>query len=342
MIRLESLRIDLPGFNVQDVNLTIETGEFFTLLGPTGAGKTLILEAIGGLMPITSGRILIGKRDMTDMPTEYRGVGIVYQDCALFPHLSVMKNITYGLQYHRNTSEKTLKWLIGELNLDSLLDRSIYHLSGGEKQRVALARALAVNPSVLLLDEPLSSLDPNFREETGKTLKKLHQDTGITFLMVTHDFAEALYLADRGGVINDGRLEQVGKIQEIFTKPDTPFVADFVGMKNIFKARFQDTKAVLKHLEMELGRVIAGEKQYVAVRPEDILLSTRPISSDDYNVYRGKVVRFVTHGFFYRIVVETGGLEFNVLAHKGSIQDLNPMEGNEVFMGVKPSSVHVF
>jgi molybdate/tungstate transport system ATP-binding protein len=342
MISLEGLCIDLPGFAVQDVHLTIETGEFFTLLGPTGAGKTLILEAIGGLMPVTGGRILIDDRDMTGVPTENRGVGIVYQDCALFPHLSVMKNIAYGLRYHKRFPERDLKRLIHGLNLDALLHRSIHHLSGGEKQRVALARALAVNPSVLLLDEPLSALDPNFREEVRKALKKLHRDTGITFLMVTHDFAEALYLADRGAVINQGQIEQVGNIHEIFTKPKTPGVADFVGMKNVFEAVFHGTKAVIDELEMELGRVVDQAKGYVAVRPEDILVSPRAIAREGYHVYEGKVIDLVEQGFFYEIVVAMGGLAFNALVYKGSIEDLKPMDGNEVFIGMRPSSIHVF
>jgi molybdate/tungstate transport system ATP-binding protein len=342
MIRLERLCIDLPGFTVKDINLKIETGELFTLLGPTGAGKTLILEAIGGLMPITRGRILINGKDMTRVPTENRGVGIVYQDCALFPHLSVMKNITYGLRYHPRVPEKILKKLINGLNLDPLLQRSVSHLSGGEKQRVALARALAINPSVLLLDEPLSALDPNFREEIRKALKQLHDDTGITFLMVTHDFSEALYLADRGAVINQGRIEQAGDIQEIFTKPETPFVADFVGMKNIFEAEFHGTKAVINQFEMELGRAVGNEKKYLAVRPEDILLSPRPISKDGYQSFKGSLKYITAHGFLYEIVVETSGLEFNVLTYKGNIQDLNPSMENEVFIGIKLSSLHVF
>jgi molybdate/tungstate transport system ATP-binding protein len=186
MIEIKDLFIKFPGFVLRDINLSIGDGEFFMLLGPTGAGKTLVLEAIAGIVPITGGQIVVKGRDITRLPPEHRGTSIVYQDYALFPHLSVLKNITYGLRYHKNDpkiSEKRVTWLMEQLGLQSLAQRSIHNLSGGEKQRVALARALAVNPSVLLLDEPLSALDPNFREDIRELLKKLHQEVETTFLM---------------------------------------------------------------------------------------------------------------------------------------------------------------
>ncbi|MEJ2723858.1 MAG: ABC transporter ATP-binding protein [Deltaproteobacteria bacterium] len=246
MIRVDKLCIDLPGFSIRSVDLSIEKGEFFTLLGPTGAGKTLVLEAISGLAPVTSGRIVVENREITRIAPEHRGIGIVYQDYALFPHLNVFQNITYGLRYHRmdhRESQKRVERFIEALNLGGLVNRSVSNLSGGERQRVALARALVVSPSVLLLDEPLSALDPNFREDLRKVLKELHCEMGITFLMVTHDFGEALFLADRAAVISQGRIEQVGKTDEVFQRPATPFVAEFVGMKNVFEAVFQGDKA---------------------------------------------------------------------------------------------------
>jgi len=270
MIRLESLHIRLPDFSLDNVNLDIPDGEFFVLMGPTGSGKTLLLEAIAGLMKTSSGRIFIDGREMTGQPPEKRGIGIVYQDQALFPHLTVAQNISYGLRYHRTDPEKArehVAGLVSLLDLDRLLGRLPGNLSGGEKQRVALARALTVQPDVLLLDEPLSALDPNFRDDVRQALKALHVSTGATFLMVSHDFSDALSLADRAAVINKGKIEQVGQVEDIFKRPVSTFAADFVGMKNIFSARFNGTQAALHDLDIELARPPGNDWQHIAIRP---------------------------------------------------------------------------
>jgi molybdate/tungstate transport system ATP-binding protein len=237
MIRIENLRVRLPGFALEDINLHTEAGEFFVLLGPTGAGKTLLLESVAGLLPVSSGRVYLNGREVTRLAPEKRGIGIVYQDSALFPHLTVKQNITFGLRYRKTEpmhSQKKFVLLVDALKLDHLLQRTVMHLSGGEKQRVALARALVVEPALLLLDEPLSALDPNFREEIRDILKALHFNTGVTVLMVTHDFAEARYLGQRIAVINQGRIEQIGSAEEIFRRPATPFTVRFVSMHNPF------------------------------------------------------------------------------------------------------------
>ncbi|MFV9646380.1 MAG: ABC transporter ATP-binding protein, partial [Desulfobacterales bacterium] len=265
MIRIKNLSVKLPGFSLHNIDLTVEKGEFFTLLGPTGAGKTVVLESVIGLIPVEKGRIYINNKEVTGLPPEKRDIGIVYQDYALFPHLTVYKNITYGLRYHPiNGKEpgKKLSFIIDRLSLVPLLERSVINLSGGEKQRVALARALAIEPSVLLLDEPLSALDPNFREDTREILKRLHVETGITILMVTHDFTEAHFLAQRTAVINNGRIEQIGSIAEVFHKPSTPFVAGFVGMKNIFPAIFNGNKAQIGELAIKTNSHVNGSKKY--------------------------------------------------------------------------------
>ncbi|MFP4087920.1 MAG: ABC transporter ATP-binding protein, partial [Desulfobacteraceae bacterium] len=176
MIRIEDLNVSLLNFTLQDIRLTVAKNEFFALMGPTGAGKTVLLEALVGLVPVKSGRIFINEREVTGLPPERRGIGIVYQDHALFPHQTVLQNITYGLHFHRAQRSEVQgrrEHLIDLLQLSHLLHRLPTHLSGGEKQRVALARALMVAPEVLLLDEPLSALDPNFREEVRDAKKNL-------------------------------------------------------------------------------------------------------------------------------------------------------------------------
>ncbi|MDY6973757.1 MAG: ABC transporter ATP-binding protein, partial [Thermodesulfobacteriota bacterium] len=274
MITIRELNIDLQEFQLKDINIDIVENEFFILMGPTGAGKTVLLEAIAGLVPIKRGTIYVGEREIAGLPPEKRGISIVYQDYALFPHLKVIDNITYGVRFHKidkGLVQDRLTQLMDVLDLSHLKHRFPPNLSGGEKQRIAVARALMIDPDVVLLDEPLSALDPGFREEVRHALKRIHQSSNVTFLMVTHDFAEALSLAGRAAVMNNGRIEQIGEMKEIFEKPVSPFVADFVGMKNVFPVKFNGTKALLKNLKLELGRNVQNSHGYVAIRPENIV-----------------------------------------------------------------------
>ncbi|MBW2039070.1 MAG: ABC transporter ATP-binding protein [Deltaproteobacteria bacterium] len=345
MIRLEDLNTHLLEFDLRDINLGIEENEFFILMGPTGAGKTVLLEAIAGLVPVKSGKILIGKKEITKLPPEKRGISIVYQDYALFPHLTVLENITYGLHFHRldkTQAEKRLHRLIEELNLSHLQQRLPTNLSGGEKQRVALARALMIEPMVLLLDEPLSALDPGFREEIRNALKRLHQSSNTTFLMVTHDFAEALSLAGRAAVMNNGRIEQVGHIEDIFQRPSSTFVADFVGMKNLFAAEFRGTKAIIHNLEVELGTEPTNSHGYIAIRPEDIVISREELTSSMRNSFRGTVTGVVDQGFYYEVHVRVGQVTFKSLITKRSLFELDVHEGVAVVLSFKSTAIHNF
>jgi len=232
MIKINNLSIHLPDFAVEDVSLAIEPGEFFILLGPTGAGKSLILEALAGLVPITEGSLHLHGEEITHLPPEKRHLAIVYQDGALFPHLTVEENIAFGLRYQKKEAgdpHAQVHDLMDRLGITHLKKRKPRTLSGGEKQRTALARALAVKPDILLLDEPLSALDPTTRKEISRLLKTLHQEKKMTCLMVTHDFDEARYLGQSMAVIRDGRIEQSGPVHTLFHHPKTPFVARFLG-----------------------------------------------------------------------------------------------------------------
>jgi len=345
MIRLEDLNVSLLNFNLQNINLTLGENEFFALMGPTGAGKTVLLEAIAGLVPLKSGRIFIGEREVTALPPEKRGIGIVYQDHALFPHQTVLQNIIYGLHFHKSQkaeAQDRQEHLIELLQLPHLLHRLPIHLSGGEKQRVALARALMVAPEVLLLDEPLSALDPNFREEVRDALKELHKTSKATFLMVTHDFSDALFMAERAAVMNQGRLEQIGVTEDIFRRPASLFAAEFVGMKNIFPATFENARAIVGDLEIELEGPVEESKRYVSIRPEDVPISRESVSTNGSIPLKAEIRRVVDHGFYLSIAVNTGGVTFQSVMPKSMLLDRDPKDWQEVYVHLRPSNLHTF
>ncbi len=345
MIKLEQLTVKLPGFAVQDISLQVAPGEFFALLGPTGSGKTVILESIAGLVHVTGGVIRVDGKTITHLPPEQRRIGIVYQDYALFPHLTVMENICYGLRYFdldMHQARQRVDHLVELLGLQNITHRRPLHLSGGEKQRVCLARALSVNPSVLLLDEPLSALDPNFREEIRRVLKKLHGELRITFMMVTHDFSEALYLADRVGIIRNGRMEQVGSTEDIFLRPANPFVAEFVGMKNIFAACVADQKIEFGGLSCPLSEQVICKQGVLALRPEDIVLQRENGFSDDYVHYAGVIEQIVPAGLWHEISVRCREACFKTIMDRKTLMMHRYNEGDAVYLGFQAEAVRVF
>ncbi|MFO1175053.1 MAG: ATP-binding cassette domain-containing protein [Paracoccaceae bacterium] len=225
---------------LRDINLTIRANEFFTLLGPSGCGKTTLLRILGGFEQLSAGSCRIFGQDVSRLPPEGRPVNTVFQQYALFPHMSVRRNIAFGLEMlgrHRSEIARTTDEMLALVHMTDHADRRPDQLSGGQRQRVALARALAPRPKLLLLDEPLSALDLKLRQKMRLELKSLQRETGITFVFVTHDQEEALAMSDRVAVLSKGRLEQVGTPEEIYEFPKSCFVADFIGESNLLKAR---------------------------------------------------------------------------------------------------------
>lgn len=221
---------------LEDVSIEIGQGEFFSLLGPSGCGKTTLLNIIAGFLAPTAGRVLLGGTDVTALPPYRRNIGMVFQNYALFPHLSVAENIAYGLKvrkYSRAEQQKRVTEVLKQVRLEGLAERRPHQLSGGQQQRVAIARALAIEPQVLLLDEPLSNLDARLRKAMQEELRALQQRVGITTILVTHDQEEALTLSDRIGILGNGQLQQVGAPQALYRTPHNRFVAEFIGQANL-------------------------------------------------------------------------------------------------------------
>jgi len=345
MISINNLNIDLGEFHLRDISLEIGKNDFFMIMGPSGSGKTVLLETIAGLVRSSSGRIRVADRDITALAPEKRGISIVYQDYALFPHLSVKENIRYGLHFHsveKSAGEQKVLELLELLNLKHLEQRFPPTLSGGEQQRVAIARALAVDPQVLLLDEPLSALDPCLREEFRHILKQLQQTTTATILMVTHDFSEALALGGRGAVMNGGKIEQTGSMEDLFQRPQSTMVADFVGMKNLFAVTFIKEIAQLEDLRIQLGHSSLQGQGFVAIRPEDIVLSMETFHSSMRNCFQGQIQRIVSQGFYFEIWVCVGMVDFCAMVTKGALLEMGLEEQKEVYLFFKSTAIHVF
>lgn len=262
---------------LSDVNFAVARGEFFTLLGPSGCGKTTLLRLIAGFDLPTAGELRLAGRDITDLPPNRRRVNTVFQNYALFPHLSVAENIGFGLKMlGRPAAEVAARTneMIALVKLEALADRRPAQMSGGQQQRVALARALAPQPEVLLLDEPLSALDLKLRKEMQSELKRLQTETGITFVFVTHDQEEALTMSDRIAVMSAGRIQQIGSPHQIYTRPANRFVADFIGETNFLPARIS---AGLARLDaggtLPVPEGAPAGAVTIAIRPEQISLT---------------------------------------------------------------------
>ncbi len=347
-VELCGLEVWLGDFHLRGIELAIAPGEYFVILGPTGGGKTVLMETIAGLHRPRRGQVLLDGVDVTRKPPEGRDVGFVYQDYALFPHMSVAENIGFGLRLRRVRGEKLRERVAAMarlLGIGHLLPRRPLTLSGGEQQRVALARALVVEPRLLLMDEPLSALDPGTREGVQRELARLHAQLGTTTIHVTHDFEEAVALGDRVAVLSGGRIVQVGTPEEIFRRPASEFVARFVGVRNVFWGRLRPAEDGYRWLETPEVRIavvtsLDGEA-HASIRPEDIILATEPLHSSARNAFRGRIVHIENRGTLVYVTVRVPP-DFTCVITRRSLEEMALREGREVYIAFKASAVHVF
>lgn len=323
MIKIEGLTILLGSFHLKDFRIEIAEGEFHFLLGPTGSGKTLILESIIGLHKPKKGKIWVGEKEVQTLPPERREISYVPQDLALFPHLSVKENILYGIKA-KNHSLKTygeyIESLIQVMRVGHLLERYPANLSGGEKKRVALLRGLAPKPKLLLLDEPLSGLDPSIKFEIQQLLKTLHASLHPTVLCVSHDFEEAYLLGDKMTIFIDGKVEQVGKRDNVFLKPRSQKVAQFLGLKNLYLGKVLskedfDQRWILSINGLQFSvpgsacqdQMEAGKEVDLYIRPEEVMILREGKSVKESlkkNIFEGKISDIADRGRHHTILFQ--------------------------------------
>jgi putative spermidine/putrescine transport system ATP-binding protein len=325
---------------LDDVTLEIEAGSFTTLLGPSGSGKTTLLMAMAGLLELNAGEIHLGTRRIEREPPHKRGLGVVFQNHALFPHMNVRDNIAYPLRA-RGVGPKE-----GAPSVDRVLElvrlagyggRRIDELSGGQRQRIALARALVFNPTVLLLDEPLSALDRNLREEMQVELRRLHRTIGTTMIMVTHDQEEALTLSDSVAVMNKGRLVQVGSPLDVYERPATQFVASFIGQSHLLPVEVRNGTAVWNGQALAAQRPARSDDAFLLIRPERLVLSPPNAAPPASIVFDGTVKDVAYRGDAISVFITLAdGSELSVRRPSGG-DDLGLSSGQKLQLALRQS-----
>ncbi len=360
MLRVEGLGKRLGDFVMEGVTFGVAEGEYFVLLGASGTGKTVLLETLTGMLAADSGRIFLGGREITRERIQRRGLGLVFQNQALFPHMTVWKNVAYGLAGRglgRERIGERVRELAEEMEIGALLGRMPGTLSGGEAQRVALARALATGPSCLLLDEPLSSLETGARSRMRALLRKLNRKR-VTVIHVTHDYEEAISLGTRMGIMEGGRVVQVDTPERIFMYPRSEFVARFTGIRNFFRGRIRrdgaaggagtagtagepgealfESGPMVFHVTTDL----ASGAGTAVIRSEDVTISARPPQTSARNVFEGTIIDICRNRLGTEIVIDAGR-ELAALVTPDSVERLGLAVGGRVYASMKATAIQV-
>jgi putative spermidine/putrescine transport system ATP-binding protein len=327
------------------VSLAVAAGEFVALLGPSGCGKTTLLRAVSGFVPVRAGSIAVGGREITHEPPDKRGMAMVFQSYALWPHMTTAQNLGYGLKLRgvaKSEIARRVAEILAMLKLEGFGERNVTQLSGGQRQRVALGRALAVNPELLLLDEPLSNLDARIREDVRHEIKALQAKLGITTIHVTHDREEAMVMADRIAILDAGRIAQLGSPEEVYNRPNSPFIASFMGAGNVLELEARPADGGMRieassHNDAVLvpGSALAGPV-VAHFRSEAARLGPADAAGAERLLLRGRIVQASYPGGFYRYAVAVGQNQFMV-------DDSRRLAvGENVGIGLPVSSLHIF
>ena len=348
LLKVENLSIELGEFKLEDSSFGVEKGNYLMIIGPTGSGKTIILETIAGFYQPKQGKIYMNGEDITTLPPEKRGISMIYQDYMLFPHMSVYDNIAFGVRKKRN-NEKEIKNEINHiakvLEIQHLLSRSPTTLSGGEQQRVAIARALVVKPEILLMDEPFSSLDVKTRERMRKLVKNAMEEYNTTVIQVTHDFEDVFTLANKIIIMKEGKILQMGTPEEIFSRPANEFIANFVST-NLLRCKAIKNENNLSALNCNGVILYSAEEANikaevtVSIRPEEIIISDNMIKSSAKNVLRAEVIKMEKRGNLVWVTIDAG-IKLKVIITPNSAEALGIKESKDIYAIFKATSVKV-
>lgn len=338
MLRLTNINRKLGDFALTDISMEVSDGEYFVLLGRSGSGKTQLLELIAGLEHPDSGEIILDGVDITHQRIQDRKVGIVFQDYAVFPHMTVFGNIAYPLRARNESKSSITEKVInaaGAMNIRHILERGTGKLSGGELQRVALARTLITSPRLLLLDEPLSSLDTSLKDDLKRLLRNLNKN-GQTIIHVTHDYGDAISLAKKVGVLHNGRIIQEGSVEDVFNNPSNRFVARYAGIRNFFKVDITGSNGTLqgvtKHnVIFKLAGVCPGNEKLLLIKNDSLILHNENPSDNELNAIKGKVAEIIPSEYGMEVTVDAGELFYiNILST--DMTKLNLSENKEVWV----------
>jgi len=368
-LKIENLSVDLGDFHLKDIDLNLKEGEYLVLIGPTGSGKSVLLETIIGFYSPTKGTIKLKNKIINNIPPEDRGISIVYQDNILFPNMDVYDNIAYGgkKKYSKKELDEKINKIAKKMKIDHILHRSVDTLSGGEIQRTALARALIVEPKMILMDEPFSALDVTTQSKLTSLIKNVCKEYKTTCLHVTHDFNDVWNLADRVGVMKDGKIHQLANTNEVFSRPENNFVADFVGVQNIFEGHIIEINPEVAKIEIDNGIIISSSdidciskiieknkdiidannkvngkiKVLIAIRPENIIFSKEKFESSAKNQMKGNIIEIIKSGPTALVNVAIDSHIFKGLLTKSSADTLSVKKNKEVYISFKSLNVNI-
>ncbi|RBQ22432.1 Molybdate/tungstate import ATP-binding protein WtpC [Candidatus Methanobinarius endosymbioticus] len=358
-LEIKNLSVKLGEFHLKDINLKINEGEYVVLIGPTGSGKSVLLETIIGFYSSEEGIIKLNGNIINEIPPEDRGIGIVYQGNVLFPNMDVYENIAYGAKKKFSDEEidEKIKKIAKKMKIEHIINRDINTLSGGEAQRTSLARTLIVEPKIILMDEPFSALDISTQEKLTSMIKVIVKEYKTTVLHVTHNFNDIWNLAEKVGVMKDGEIHQLDSVSEVFSKPKNNFVADFVGVKNIFEGCFIEKDLEKMIVQLKNGSIITSsdigclnrneinlkeaENVLMAIRPENIIFSNEKFESSAKNQLKGKITEILESGPTILVSVDIDGVIFKGLLTKSSKEYLELKENKDVYISFKSLNVKI-